>query len=919
MRRLRAWLIRLSGLFNKRQRERELSEELESHLQMHVADNVRAGMRPDEARRQALIKLGGLEQVKENYRDRRGLPLIETLVQDIRYGLRQLRRSPGFTAVAVLTLALGIGANVAIFSLINQTLLRSLPVQHPDELVVLNSTEGKAGSTDVDYDIAAAFSYPMYKDLRDTNRVFSGLLACYPYAGVNVSWQGHVERATAELVSGNFFRVLGVRAALGRVFSQGDETAPGANPVAVLSYGFWTGHFGGNPAVLNQTLVVNATPLTVVGVAQPGFGGIQAGARPDLYIPISMKPQMTPNWNGWHNVSDYFLAVMGRLDPGMSRTQAQTRLQPVFHAILESELPIITANKMITSPEDQKKFLEGKIELTPGARGRPILQYYAQAPLALVMAMVALVLLIACANLAGLLLARGEARQHEIAVRLAMGASRARLVRQLLTESLLVAMAGGGAGLLIGLWTLRSILSAIRFVPLAAIGLSGLTSNLDAPVLAFAAAVAILSVLFFGLLPALRASRADLQTSLKEQGASGSGGAESVRLRKLLVVVQVASTATLLVAAGLFAESLIRLERADVGMRVGHVVQFSIQPGLSHFSPPQTAALLDRMRQDIAALPGVASVSAAEVPLLAYSNNVDTMKFETYVPGKDEDMNVSVNNVSPLYFATLGIPLIEGREFRDGDSSSSSKVAIINKKVAEKFFPGRDPIGMHLAIGWGPDVHPNVEIVGIVANAKSIAARDPGQPFVYFPYAQDSGVSGGTFYVRTRSAPAAMAAALRKVAARDAPNLPVFDVRTLAEQLNDSMVLERLVTFFTLTLALLAALLAVVGLYGVMAYVAIRRTREVAIRIALGAQKADVLRLVVRQGFKLTLIGVVIGIAAALGLTRFLATLLYGVKATDPLTFIAVSVMLTLAALLACYIPARRAAKVDPMVALRYE
>jgi predicted permease len=910
--------LRVRSLFRRRRVEQELSDEVRFHLEKLTEENVARGMTPDEARYAALRELGGVEQIKEECRDMRRVNRIENLIQDVRYGLRQLRRSPGFTAVAVVTLALGIGANVAILSLIDQTLLRSLPVQHPEQLVVVNSTETKAGSTSTDYSLDAAFSYPMYKDLRDKNQVFSGLLACYPYVEANVSWRGEAERANSELVSGNFFQVLGVQAVRGRVFSPGDETAPGANPVAVLSYAYWTQHFGGNPGILNQTLDINATPMTVVGVTPPGFTGVQAGVAPDLFIPITMRAQMMPNSNRLDDVSDYYLAVLGRLKPRVSRIQAQGGLQPVFHAILESELPIMIAKETITSPEMQKGVLNGKIELTPGARGRPVLQEFGQAPLALLMLMVGLVLLVACANLAGLLLARGEARQHEIALRLALGARRGRLVRQLLTESVIVAAAGGGAGLLVGWLTLRSILSALSRVPLVALLLSGLAAVLDARILAFAASATVLSALLFGLLPALKTSRADLQTSLKQQGGA-SAGLGSVRLRKLLLVGQVASTATLLIASGLFGESLIRLERTNLGMRIDGIVQFSIQPGLNRYSPAQTAELLDRLRQDIARLPGVASVSAAAAPLLAYAFNYGTMRFEDYIPTKGEDTTVSVNSVGPQFFSTMDIPLILGREFRQDDSSSSPKVAVINEKVAQRFFPGRNPIGMHLAIGWGPDVHPNIEIVGVVANAKSTAARDSGQPFVYFPYSQDDGLGGATFYVRTRTDLGTMAAALRSVVARNAPSQPVYDLRALAEQLNNSMSAERLLTFFTLSLALLAALLAVVGLYGVMAYVVVRRTREFAIRMALGAARTDVIRLVVGQGLRLALIGVAIGTVGALALTRFLASLLYGVKPTDPLTFAAVPLILTAVALLACYIPARRATKVDPMVALRYE
>jgi len=910
----------LAFVFHRSQAEREMEEELRAHLQNRADDLERQGLSRQEAERQARLEFGGYEGYKEECREALGSRLLGEFVSDVRYGLRQLRRNPGFTAVAVLTLALGIGANVAIFSLIDQAILRSLPVQHPEQLVVVNSTEQKGGHTSTDYSLEASFSYPMYKDLRDKNRVFSGLIACFPYVDVNVAWQGKPERAVSELVSGNFFQVLGARPVLGRVLSQSDETSPGANPVAVLSYGYWRQHFGGNPAILNQIVEINATPLTVVGVTQPGFTGVQLGWAPDLYIPITMKPQMTPNWNGLDSVTDYFLAVLGRLEPGISRSRGQTGLQPLFHALLESELQIMTARQVINSPDEQKAFLAGKIELTPGARGRPFLQSLAEGPLVLVMAMMGLVLLIACANLAALLLARGEARQHEIATRLAMGASRARLVRQFLTESLIVAAAGGLASLLIGWWTLRAIVSALSVVPLAAVVLSGLTANLNMRVLSFAAAATILSALFFGLLPALKASRTDLETPLKELGSRSSGGLAGVRLRGVLVVAQVAGTVVLLIAAVLLGESLVRLEGVNLGMRIDHLVQFSMDPGLSRYPRVQAFALLDRTRQDIAALPSVASVSVSQDPAVAWlGNSMGTMTFEGHVRRGDDDTTVSVNYVSPQFFCTLGVPLILGREFGEEDSGSSRKVAIINEKVVQRFFAGRNPIGMHLAIGWGPDAHPNIEIVGVVADTTSSHPREPARPFVYFPFAQDPGVSGGTFYVRTRSDPGAMAVALQGVATRDAPNLPIYDVRTVEQQFNNMMSADRLLTLLIVGFAGLAALLAAVGLYGVMAYAVIRRRRETAIRVALGAQKVDVLKLASGDGLKLALVGLAIGIGAALALTRLLTSLLYGVKPIEPIAFVAVALMLTFVALAACYFPARRALKVDPMVALRYE
>lgn len=829
--------------------------------------------------------------------------------QDVRYGLRQLQRSPGFTLVAVLTLALGIGANTAVFSLIDQVLLRPLPVREPQQLVVLRSTEGRSGSVTYDYDPAASFSYPMYKDLRDRSQVFSGLVACYGPADANISLRGRAERASEELVSGNFFQVLGVRPALGRVFSSGDETVPGANPVVVLSYSYWARHFGGDPSVLNRSIDVNGTPLTVVGVAQKGFAGTEIGAAPDVFVPVNTGR------SGLDDTSNYFLAVIGRLNPGMTRGRAEVALQPLFHSILESELPAKVAAGTLDSPRAREYFLGGQIELAPGAQGQPILQHQGEAPLVLLMAMVGVVLLIVCANLAGLLLARGEARRHESAVRLALGADRPRLLRQHLTESLLVAVGGGVAGLPVAWWTLEFVVSATQ----RGTAVAGLTASLDFRVLAFCAAAALASGFIFGLLPALRSSRANLHAALKEASRSSSTSVSGARLRKSLVIVQVAMTALLLVVSGLFAESLLHLEHVDVGMNVRHVVQFSVEPGLSKYTPARTLALFDRLRQDLAAVPGVTSVAAAEVPLLADASDRNTMTFEGYVPRKGDDRTVSINRVSSDFFSTVGIPLVLGRAFRDSDSASSPKVCIISEKLAREYFSGHNPLGMHLATGWGPKVRPDTEIVGVVADAKSMNVRDPVQPTVYFPYAQDPGVGSATFYIRTGVAPGTVAASLRDVVARDAPGLPVYGVQTLTEQVNGSLFGDRLVTFFALSLGLVAAFLASLGLYGVTAYVVVQRTHEIGIRVALGALPRDVARIIFRQAAQLVAIGLVIGVAGALGSARLVGSLLYDVKAGDPPAFVLSALLLVLVAFAACYLPARRAMRIDPAQALRQE
>lgn len=833
---------------------------------------------------------------------------MDTLLQDVRYGVRMLLKSPAFTAVAVLMLALGIGANTAIFSLTDQVLLRALPVRNPEQLVVLRSPGDKPGHTSSDGDDAASFSYPLYKDLRDRNPVFSGLLARFGVA-LSVAGQGSTERATGELVSGNYFHVLGVTPDLGRVFSSSDETAPGANTVAVLSYGYWTRHFGRDPAILNKQLSVNGTLLTVVGVARPGFTGVQVGAFTDVFIPITMKPQMTPNWNGLENPKDHWVAILGRLKPGFSRPRAQVALQPVYHALLQSELPL-----MKLSGQSQRRFLSRPLLLQTGSNGRPILQTDAREPLIMLTLMVGLVLLIACANLASLLVARGEARQREIAVRLAVGAARGRLIRQLFTENLLLALLGGAAGMLFASWTLGLLVQTMR----ESVGVLGLEKQLNGRILTFAIALSLLTAVLFGLLPALRAAHADLQTSLKDLGSSVSHRLSSVRLRKILIIGQVALTAVLLTAAGLFTRSMLNLKNTDLGLNTDHVVEFTIAPELNRYSPPRTIAFVDRLRQSIAASPGVSSASAASIPILSNSDWGSSVTIEGYTARENEDMHVWRNDVGPEYFATLETPLLSGREFRDSDNAGTSKVAIVNSTFVRRFLPGRNPLGLHIRTGPG-NAKPDVEIVGVVKDSKHSDPRDPIRPFVYEPYAQDPTFGRATFYVRTAGDPAAMAATLRKTVQNLDPNLPVYDMETLAEQVNDTVFIDRLLTVLSLCLGLLAAALAAIGLYGVMAYVVSRRTREIGIRMALGATRENVAGLILREVARLAGIGLGIGLAAALVADRLLSSLLYGVRAADPLVFAMAVLLLALVALLAGGLPAHRAASVDPVVALRYE
>lgn len=837
---------------------------------------------------------------------------MNSIWSDIRYAFRMLAKNPGFTAIAIITLALGIGANTAIFSFTDQILLRSLPVPHPEQLVVLRSPGPQNGHCWSDIDgCAQSFSYPTYKALREHTTVFSGLLA-YRDIDVNVSGHGATESAHASLVSGNFFETLEVQPALGRVFSPYDETAPGANPLVVLSYGYWVRQFGGDPSVLNKPLVVNGVSLTIVGVARKGFDGVQIGETPDMFVPVSMKSQMMPTeGHALDDHSDFWLPVIGRLKPGISLVRAQASLQPVYASLLKEDAKIRGG----FTPSLFKRYTSKPLLLVSGSHGRLVLQQDTAEPVIILMSMVGLVLLIACANLASLLIARGESRQREIAVRQAMGAGRTRLIRQLLTESLLIGIAGGAAGIALASWCLNAMVGAIP----PDIGMSGLANALDLRVLWFAVGLTLATSILFGLAPALRATRVDLHSTLKEQGSKGSEGRVNVRFREVLIIAQVALTAVLLVGAGLLARTLANLEHANLGVDTGHVLQFSIAPDLNGDTPAQTLQLADRSRHQIAALPGVRSVTVSTVPIFSDSDSGFNITPQGYAMRPDEDTNVLDDYIGPDYFSTMSIPLIAGREFTDADGPTSPKVCIINEKLADRFFKGRSPIGLHIAQGAGNHVTPDLEIVGVVANSKWDGPRSDIVPFMYMPYSQDARLGELTFYVRTQSPPAQMASTLHSVMAQLDSNLPVNNMRTLADQVSESMFDGRLMAVLSVSLGLLAALMAAIGLYGVLAYMVARRTREIGIRMALGGQRGNIVWLVLRQGARLSVIGAAIGIVAALIASRWIASLLYGVTARDPLTFIAIAALLAFVSAAACYIPTRRALRVDPMEALRYE
>lgn len=905
---LKEFWLRLKALGKRRRLDRDLQDELDFHLAMREAGSRTKGASPSDVRSAARKKFGNTGRLKEMCRELWTFQTVESFLQDLRYGARILRKSPGFTTVAVLTLALGIGANSAIFSLTYQILLRQLPVQHPEELVILRSPGPHHGHVSSDSDNANSFSYPLYKELRGRDAVFSGLLARYPVS-LSVAGPGFSERADGELVTGNYFEVLGINPALGRLFTSQDETSAGADTVAVLSYGYWTRRFGQDANVLNKQLTVNGSALTVVGVAQNGFTGVQIGQTPDIFVPVTMKAHMTPGWDGLDSHQDYWLAILGRLKPGLNRDQAEAALQGVYHTIIESELPLLKLSKKAEPLYRQKKLL-----LDAGSHGRPILQRDAQAPLLFLAAMVGLVLIIACANLASLLIAKGEARQQEMAVRLSLGAGSGRLLRQLLTESLMLALAGGLAGLAVGTVTLRAIIHAMP----NSVGAMGLDTQLDQHVLLFAAGVSLLTGILFGLAPALRVLRVAPRAPLQDSGKGFAGSAANVRVRKWMMVFQVAMTVVLLAGAGLFTMSLIHLRLENLGMRTERVIQFSIAPGMSRYSPAQTIALADQIKKSLVALPGVQSASAAEVPIFSNTDVSANVTIGGYTPQENEDMDVEENRVGANYFTTMGIPLLRGREFTDADAAASPKVAVINETMAKRFFGINGAVGRVFIFGSG-NVHPDTEIIGVVADSKYSDVRNRPYPFAYLPYAQDKTLSEITFYVRTQQDPTALTQLLTKTVAGYDAGLPVYNLKTLADQVQETVFADRLLASLSACLGVLAAFLAAIGLYGVMAYVVARRTREIGVRIALGATRGNISWLILREVAVVAGIGLAIGLPLSFLAGRLIQSLLFGINAGNPLVLAFTAALLVTVALLAGGLPARKAASVDPMVALRYQ
>ena len=831
----------------------------------------------------------------------------------MKHALRTLWKAPSVTVIATLSLALGIGATSAMYSLYDQMILRSLPVKDPGQLVNLAAPGPKPGGNSCNQagNCDFVFSYPMFRDLAQQQTVFTGVAAHRTF-GANLSYQRQTFTGDGMLVSGSYFSVLGMQPALGRLLGPGDDQTIDQSPVVVLSHAFWRSRFNQSPAVLNDTMIVNGQALTIVGVAQEGFNGTTMGSKPQVFVPITLRGLMQPGFSGFENRRTYWAYLFARLKPGVSAAQAQTALNGPYHNIINDvEAPL----QINMSEQTMTRFKARQILVEEGSRGQSNIHMEAKAPLILLLAVTAFVLLIACANVANLLLARAAARTGEIAVKLSLGASRMQLVRQLLTESLLLAVLGGIFGLVVS----RLTLSFIQAMLPGEVS-STLQFVIDTRVMLFAAALTIATGVIFGLFPALHSTRPDLLSTLKGQTGQPAGARSASRFRNSLAIAQIGLAMTLLVAAGLFIKSLYNVSHVDLGMKVDNVVMFSISPNLNGYKPPQSRTLFERVENDVSAVPGVTSVSAGLVALLAGDNWGDSVAVQGFEAGPDTDTGSRYNAIGSGYFRLLGVPLISGREFTSSDTLGAPKVAIVNEQFAKKFNLGRDAVGKRMRLNrqsGSKDL--DIEIVGLVPNIKYSEVKQELPPVFYLPYRQNEGLGFLTFYARTSLDSQQLLSAVIPAIARIDPNLPVSNLRTMTQQVRENVFEDRVISILSASFAGLATILAAIGLYGVLAYTVAQRTREFGLRIALGAEPKRVRRMILKQVAKMILIGGTAGLAAAIGLGQLSRSMLFEVQGYDPLALITGAVLLSLVAIGAGCIPAYRASTVDPMKALRYE
>ena len=890
--------LRLRSLLHRRSADAELDSELDFHLQREIAARVSAGMPPAEARQAALREFGGVEELKEECRDTRQTNYIHDFAQDVRYALRMIRKSPAFSSVIILTLALGIGANTAIFSMVDSLLLRPLPARDPNQLVVLAFRQGQGP-------LLTQFSAADLRDIRaQASGAFSDMLG-HMLAFDGVSLYGKADRAVSEYVTGNFFSLLGMRPYAGRFFLPSEGKILGADPITVLSYGYWKSRFASDPEIIGKRILVNAHPCTVVGIAPREFRGLYPAPVAQLYFPFGMLGTFEAGWpkDLMTNRILQNLYILGRLRPGVSLATAQAELNVVARRLSE-EYP--ETNKGMTLSLYAERF----------ARPDPSTAGILIRSAALFLGLVGLVLLLACANIANLLLVRATGRAREMAVRAALGAARNRLVRQLLTESILLALFGGIAGLFLGMLASDGVGSIDLHAPIPV----QLVSGFDWRIFVYTFAAALFTGVFIGLIPALRASRTSISATLHESGRAIAGGKN--RVRTGLVILQVAGSLTLLVIAGLFTRSLGAVQHTSLGFDPHNVVDFTMDPSEIGYNETQGLAFYKSLLDRVRALPGIQSASLnSSIPMSNYLNN-DYLKISDYPvpPGQGLPL-VGYAVVSPQFFETMHIPILRGRSFTEADAKGASYVAVVSQVFAARYWPNQNPIGKRFAKVSGI-TNPVYEVVGVAKDCHFNDLTSTIDPYFYLPLGQNYALSSlEVLQVRSTAPPDLVIRETQDVARSLAPNLPVFDIHTMMESLDtlQGFLLFRLAAGLAAALGLLGLTLAIVGVYGVISYSVSQRTHEIGIRMALGAQRAEVLQMILRQGFVIVAAGLALGCLSAFAAARLISNMLIGVSAADPATYSAVTLILALVALAACYVPARRAMRVDPMVALRYE
>lgn len=835
------------------------------------------------------------------------------MLNRIRYAIRSLSKAPLLSLVVVLSLALGIGANTAIFSLLHQVILSSLRVERPNELVLFTApadTKGGSNSTSNAGSMEYIFSYPLFRELEKKPAGLTGL-AGFRETGANLAYGTQTISGGVLLVSGGYFPLLGVRPLLGRFITPADDLQNGGNPVAVLGYGYWHDRLGANEQILNRSIRINGQVFTIVGVAPQAFTGTVLGSESFAYVPLSFRAALTPGWDGVTRWDAFWLYMIGRLSPGVSMGQAQAALNSTFAGLVETQASSVSWYDRATAD----RVRQSRLTLKDGSHGNSGFRDDARTPVLILITATALVLLIAVANCANLLLARSAERRRELAIRAAMGASRSEILWQFLTEALILAAAGGLCGLLFGSLTLSVLLHQV---------MTGsetpqyfLTSHLELPVLAFSLAISLLTGLLFGLYPAWEAARSSVAATLKDEGNQSSGTRRVASIRKALVCAQVVVAVILLVPTGLFLKSVTNLVHVDLGIRTHNVVGFSLSPSLNGYKPEQSRALFERVETELAALPGVTAVSTAMIPVMGGSRWGNSIEVEGLARADAKNSPHSIyNEINPGYFGKMGIPLIAGREFSERDNLAGPKVAIVNEEFVRQFYPNRNPIGMHFGY-WRKAA--DIEVVGVVKDSHYASVREKPYPTYYLPWRQDKEPGFLSFYVRTALPSASAISSIREVLTRIDRDLPAEKLQTLEEQIDSNISNDRLVFRLTSAFAILATLLAMLGLYGVMAHSVTRRTGEIGIRMAIGASPVSIRAMVMREMLRILIAGLVLGVPAALVLSKYTESQLYGVKSYDNTVVVIAVLALSLTALAAAYLPARRASRISPVNALRHQ